>query len=166
MRTRTTTWFEVTVRYVRQSEDGGQKMVSEQYVVDALTFAEAEATITKELQPYITGEFTVKSISQATYAEVFFSDNANDDKWYKAKLMFIVKDEKTAKEKRCAVYHMVQASSFNAAVKNIDEVMGAGCSDYDIANIAETKVMDVFEHNAPLKKQTVDDKPEYEAKEV
>ena len=89
MRSRTANWFETTVRYERQTEDG-QKKVNETYVVDALTFGEAEEVITKEMEPYVSGDFNVKSISPASYGEIFFSDNENDSHWYKAKLAFVV----------------------------------------------------------------------------
>ena len=115
MRSRTANWFETTVRYERQTEDAGQK-VNEIYVVDALTFGEAEETITKEMEPFVTGEFEVKNISPASYGEIFFSDSDTDDRWYKAKLSFITLDEKTAKEKRSTVNFLVQAATFNAAV--------------------------------------------------
>lgn len=162
MRTRTTKWYETTVRYDRQSEDGGQKKVSETYVVDALSFGEAEETIAKEMEPYIAGEFEVKNITPATYGEVFFSDSAADDRWYKAKLSFITIDEKTEKEKRSNVIYLVQAADFKGAVKNIEEVMGTTTIDYVIANISETKLMDVFEHTAPADKNGAGDAPEHE----
>ena len=153
------------MRYERQMEDGIQKMVTETYVVDAFTFGEAEEAITKEMTAFVSGEFNVKNITPANYGEIFFSDNANDDKWYKAKLTFITIDEKTGKEKRTNTNYLVQAGSFNAAVKNVEQVMGTTMVDYVIANIAETKSMDVYEHQAKTKKEEVNDKPEYEAAE-
>lgn len=165
MRTRTANWFETAVRYERQMEDGLQKMVTETYVVDAFTFGEAEEAITKEMTAFVSGEFNVKNITPANYGEIFFSDNANDDKWYKAKLTFITIDEKTSKEKRTNTNYLVQAGSFNAAVKNVEQVMGTTMVDYVIANMSETKIMDVYEHHAKTKKEEVNDKPEYEAVE-
>lgn len=153
------------MRYERQMEDGMQKMVTETYVVDAFTFGEAEEAITKEMAAFVSGEFNVKNITPANYGEIFFSDNANDDKWYKAKLTFITIDEKTSKEKRTNTNYLVQAGSFNAAVKNVEQVMGTTMIDYVIANMAETKIMDVYEHQAKTKKEEVNDKPEYEAAE-
>lgn len=153
------------MRYERQMEDGMQKMVTETYVVDAFTFGEAEEAITKEMTAFVSGEFNVKNITPANYGEIFFSDNANDDKWYKAKLTFLTVDEKTAKEKRTNTNYLVQAGSFNAAVKNVEQVMGTTMIDYVIANMAETKIMDVYEHQAKTKKEEVNDKPEYEAAE-
>ncbi len=161
----TSNWFEVAVRYERQdSSDGGQKMVNELYVVDAVSFAEAEETIAEEMQPYISGEFNIKNITPASYGEIFFSDNENDDKWYKTKLSYITIDEKTAKEKRTSATKLVQASSLNNAVKHIEKVMASSMEDYIIANIAETKIMDVYRHNS-IKKEERNDKPEYETEE-
>ena len=160
MRSRTATWFECKIRYEKTMEDGMQKKVTEAYVVDALSFSEAEERIIEEMSSYISGEFNVTDIKKAPYGEIFFSDLELADRWYKAKLQFITIDEKTEKEKKSTVNYLIQAGSFNGAVKNIDEVMGATMIDYVIASVAETTLMDVFEHTAPAKK--ADDKPEFE----
>ena len=154
MKSRTAKWFETSIRYDKTLEDGMPKKVTELYVVDALSFGEAEETITKEMSAYISGEFEVKNITPATYSEIFFSENANDDRWYKAKVSFIVIDEKTEKEKRTSVTYLVQAATFNGAVKNIEEVMGGTMIDYVIANISETKIMDVYEHRPKTAENT------------
>jgi CMP-N-acetylneuraminic acid synthetase len=129
-------------------EDGLQKKVTEQYVVDALSFTEAEARIIEEMSSYISGEFEVVEIDRCVFKEVFFSDEETADKWYKAKLKFITIDEKTEKEKKSTVYYLVQAGSFEGARKNIDEVMGGTMIDYVIDTVSETKLMDVFEYTA------------------
>ena len=145
MRTRTANWFETKIRYEKTMEDGLQKKVSEKYVVNALSHTEAEERIIEEMSSYISGEFDVKGIVPASYTEIFFSDDANADRWYKAKLQFITIDEHTEKEKRSNVYYLVQAATFDAAVKGIHEVMGGTMIDYVIASIGETPIMDVFE---------------------
>jgi hypothetical protein len=127
-------------------EDGLQKKVTEQYVVDALSFSEAETRIIEEMSAYISGEFEVTDVKKAQYKEVFFSDAANDDRYYKAKLAFITIDEKTEKEKRSNVTYLVQAATLDGAVTHINEVMNGTMIDYEKSNIAETKVMDVFEY--------------------
>lgn len=161
MRSRTAEWFECKIRYEKTMEDGMQKRVSENYVVDALSFSEAEERIIEEMSSYISGEFDVMDIKKAPYKEIFFSDSDLADKWYKAKLQFITIDEKTEKEKRSSVNYLVQAGSFNSAVKNIDEVMGGTMIDYVIASVAETTLMDVFEYKKTSEKK--EDKPEYES---
>ena len=159
MRSRTAEWFECKIRYEKVMEDGLQKRVSETYVVDALSFSEAEERIIEEMSSYISGEFDVTDIKKAPYKEIFFADQDMADKWYKAKLQFITIDEKTEKEKRSNANYLVQAGTLNGAVKNLDEVMGGTMIDYVIASVSETTIMDVYEYGKSDKK---DDKPEYE----
>ncbi len=158
MRSRTAEWFETKIKYEKTMEDGMQKKVTEQYTVDALSFTEAERRITEEMSSYISGEFEVSDIKKAAYKEIFFSDDANADRWYKAKLQFITIDEKTEKEKRSNVNYLVQASTFQQAVNNIVTAMGGSMIDYVIAAVTETQLMDVFEY----RKTEKDDKPEME----
>ena len=161
MRSRTSDWYETKIRYEKTMEDGMQKKITEQYVVDALSFTEAENSIIEEMSSYISGEFKITDIKHAAYHEIFFSDNMNDDKWYKTKLQFITIDEKSEKEKKTAVNYLVQASSLPMAVKQIDEVMGSTQIDYVIASVAETMIMDVYEHNSAKKTVARNDVPEY-----
>lgn len=148
MRSRTANWFICKIRYEKVMEDGLQKKVTEQYVVDALSFTEAEARIIEQMSSYISGEFEVVEIDRCVFKEIFFSDEETADKWYKSKLQFITIDEKTEKEKRTAVYYLVHGSSLENARKNIDEVMGGTMIDYVISGVNETKIMDVFEYTA------------------
>lgn len=156
MRSRTAIWFECKIAYEKVMEDGLQKKVNETYTVDALSFTEAEKRIMEEMSSYISGEFTVKDIKIAPYKEIFFSEDASADRWYKAKLQFITIDEKTEKEKRSSVNYLVQAGTLKGAVNNIEEVMGGSMIDYVIASVAETTLMDVFEYA----KRSQDDTPE------
>lgn len=147
MRNRTSIWFETRIRYDKTMEDGRDQKVTEQYVVEALSFSEAERRITEEMSHYVSGEFGVKAIKLAAYSEIFFSDINTDDKWFKAKLAFITLDEKTDKEKRSPVTYLVQAASLDKARAYVKEVMEKTLIDYDVISISETHFIDVFEHN-------------------
>lgn len=155
MRSRTSIWFECKVKYEKVQEDGLQKQVVEQYAVNALSFSEAEARITEEMSKYINTAFEVVDVKKAPYKEVFFAEDGTSDRWYKSKLQFITIDEKTEQEKRSNVNYLVQADSFGQAMKNIDEVMGGTMIDYEIASMAETALLDVFEFEK-------DPQPEYD----
>lgn len=146
MRPITATWFEAKVQYEKTQEDGLQKKVTELYVIDALSYTEAEQRIIDEMSAYISGVFEVKDLKKAPYKEVFFSDMMNDDRYYKAKLDFLSIDEKTEKEKRSRVTYLVQASNLHGAMKNVDEVMRGTWIDYEACAIDETKILDVFEN--------------------
>ena len=151
MRSRTANWFICKIRYEKVMEDGVQKKVTENYVVDAMSFSEAESRIMEEMSAYISVGFEVADIKKAPWKEIFFSDADGDDKWYKAKLQFITIDERTAVEKRSTVIYLVQASSLKKAVGYIDEVMGSTMIDYVQCNVDETPIMDVFEYKANAK---------------
>lgn len=149
MRIRTGTWFKTKVKYQKTMEDGSEKVVSEAYVVDALSFTEAESAIIDEMSVYASGELKVSNLGKASYNEIFFSDVDDDDKFYTCKLQFITIDEKSEKERRSNVTYLVQAKSLARALRYVDEVMGKTMIDYDIVGLNETKVFDVFEHHAP-----------------
>ena len=148
MKSITGMWFLCKIRYEKTMDDGATKKVTEQYVVNAISFTEAEARITQEMSSYISGDFEVVEIDRCQFKEVFFvEDGVVADKYYKAKLQFITIDEKTEKEKKTSVYYLVQADSFEHARRNIDEVMGGTMIDYIISSVSETQVIDVYQFN-------------------
>ena len=146
MRSRTAIWFEAKIRYEKMMEDGCLKKVTETYVIDALSFGEAEKRILEEMTSYVSGEVEVCALKIAPYKEIFFADSKMDDKWYVAKLAIITIDEKTDKEKKTRVCYLVNAGNINAAVKNIEEQMAGTMIDYDTFNVSETQILDVFEY--------------------
>ena len=139
-------WFESVVKYDKQVESGKIVTVSESYLVDALTHTEAEARITEEMKPFISGEFTVAKLTNKKINEMFF--NENGDKWYRAKVMFVSLDEEKGIEKKTAVTMLVQANDIKEALDGITEGMKGSMADYEIAAITETPIMDVYKYDA------------------
>jgi len=135
-------WFECKIKYDKMLETGLQKTVTEPYLVDALSFTEAEARIIEEIKPFISGEFSVSNIKRVKYAESFF--NEAGDRYYKAKLYFITLDEKSGSEKKTAVNMLVQASTLKEAVEIVETEMKSTMIDFAIASVMETAIMDVF----------------------
>ena len=146
MRSRTATWFECKIRYEKTMEDGLPKKVSEVYVVDALSFSEAEERIIEEMSSYISGEIEIVDVKIAPYREIFFADDNLADQWFKAKLSFITIDERTDKEKRTSMMYLVNAGNISSAISNIDKVMSGTMIDYVTTSISATKIFDVFEY--------------------
>ena len=167
MRSRTAVWFEAKIRYEKTMEDGMPKKVTETYVVDALSFGEAENRIMEEMSSYVSGELEIVDLKIAQYKEIFFADNDLSDKWYKVKMAFITIDEKTDKEKRTPVCYLVNAGTINSAIKNIEEAMSGTMIDYNTLNVSETSIVDVFEYKGETskKKSDKDDAPDSEAGE-
>lgn len=135
-------WFECKIRYDKLKENGVAKKVNEPYLVDALSFTEAEARITEEQRPFISGEFSVSAVKRTKIAEIFW--NEGGDRWFMVKVGFITIDEKTAAEKRSTSLILVQASDFRSAFENFTEGMKGTMADYEIVSISETPLMDVY----------------------
>mgnify|MGYP000628684382 FL=1 len=142
------TWFECKIRYEKVMENGMNKKVTEPYLVDALSFTEAEARIIEEMTPFISGEFTISDIKRANYSELFPSDEESADRWFKCKLIFITLDDKSGAEKKTSTQVLVQAADLRDAVKKLDEGMKGTMADYQIASVAETAIMDVYPYSA------------------
>lgn len=135
-------WFETKLRYDKMMENGTVKKVTEPYLVYALSFTEAEARITEEAAPFISGEFTMSSAKKSNISEIFYDESG--DRWYRVKVAFITIDENKGTEKRKASYIMVQASDFISAHKRFLEGMKGTMADYEILSISETAIMDVY----------------------
>lgn len=143
-------WFECKVRYDKAQENGSVKKVNEPYLVDALSFTEAEARIIEEQTPFISGDFSVSAVKRTKYAEIFYDETG--DRWYQVKCAFITIDEKTGVEKKTTTLFLVQASDFKGAYDNFLKGMEGTMADYEIASIAETPLMDVYKAKLELKK--------------
>lgn len=143
-------WFECKVKYEKTMENGLTKKVSEPYLVDAISFTEAEKRIIEEVRPFMTGEFVISDIKRANYSEVFFCDAESADRWFKCKLSFITLDEKSGAEKKSNSYALVQAGDLREAIKYLDEQMKGTIMDYQIASVTETMIMDVYPYDASI----------------
>lgn len=139
-------WFECKVRYEKTMENGVQKKVTEPYLVDALSFTEAEARIIKEITPFMSGEFTIANIRRANISELFLDETG--DKWYKCKVMFVTVDERSGAEKMSASFMLSQAIDFKTALTNLEIGMKGTMADYSIASITETAIVDIFAFEA------------------
>ena len=151
-------WFECKVRYDKTLETGLLKKVTESYLVDALSFTEAEERFLQEIEPMMSGEYSVSDIKRAKIAELFESIDTTDDKWYKAKVAYIAYDEKKGVEKRTNQTILIQAKDLRVAVHNLDLGMKGTMGDWDIISIAETPIMDIFKFTADGKASSSEDK--------
>ena len=137
-------WFECKVRYDRMMENGAVKKVTEPYLVDALSFTEAEARIIEERTPYISGELNVTAVKRTKIAEIFWNDDEQADRFYTVKVAFITIDEKTGVEKKASTLMLVQAAGFKDAMEHFLAGMKGTMADFEIQAITETPILDCY----------------------
>ena len=138
-------WFECKVRYDKMMENGLVKKVNEPFLVDALTFTEAEARIIKERTPFISGDFSISAVKRTKISEIFWDDTA--DKWYLVKVAFITIDEKTAVEKKTTTLILVAGNTLKDAYDTFMEGMKGTMADFEVQSITETPLIDVYKAN-------------------
>lgn len=137
------TWFECKVRYIKIDETTGkEKKVNEPYLVDAVSFTEAESRIHKELEQMIRGEFHVTNIRKADYSDIFPFDDA--DRWYKCKVGYVSIDETAGKEKKITSQMLVMGNNLKEAYDNLLSSLSGMTVDFDVTGVNESPIMDVF----------------------
>jgi len=144
-------WFDCKIKYEKTAEEGKIVKVCESYLVDALSFTEAEARIMEEMKPFISGEFIVSNVRRARINELFA--NANGDKWYRCKTYFISLDEEKGIEKRTLSTMFVQANTVKEAWDGLIEGMKGTMAEYEIAAISVTDILDIYPFKAPEEKK-------------
>ncbi|MCB9018222.1 MAG: DUF4494 domain-containing protein [Paludibacteraceae bacterium] len=138
-------WFECKIKYEKLDDKGKGKKVTETYLVDALTFSEAEERISKQVAPFMTGDFSISGMKKAGINEIF--PNEEGDRWYKCKVSFISIDEVKATEKRITSYILVLGSNIKEAWDHLADAMKDTMADYEVSSITETQIMDIFPYS-------------------
>lgn len=140
----TANWFEAKVKYMKVSEDGKEKKVNEAYLLDAMSYTEAESRITREMESVVSGDYYISSLKKSNITEVVPSEDGTDDRWYKAKVAIIDADEVSGKEKSSFQYYLVAASDIKRALENLEKSLSTFVVPYEIASLADTTFMDVY----------------------
>lgn len=140
------TWFECKVKYVKVDDDGRERKVSEVYLVDAVTFTDAETRIIQQLQTMVRGEFTVDNIKKSNIVEIF--PHEEGEWWYKAKIGIVTIDENAGKEKKINNYFLVAADDIKQALQRLEDGLSYILVPYQTTSLAVSTIVDVFPYFA------------------
>lgn len=138
------TYFLTAIRFEKVLENGLVKKVTEHYLVDALSFTEAESRTIEEMRPFISGEFSVTAVKTSKFSELFLAEEDAADIFYKVKIQFITLDERSGNEKKTAAEMLVQAADLRDAIRRFDEGMKGTMADYQIVSVAETPIVGII----------------------
>ncbi|WP_213523486.1 DUF4494 domain-containing protein [Nonlabens sp.] len=139
------TWYECKVKYRKFDEaSGAQKIKTEAFLVDAISYTEAESRITEEMTAYLpeSEEIKIINIKVANYAEIHPFENT--DRWFKSRVSLIAFDEESGKERKTNMYLLVQANDVKEAYENTVLTMKDTMGEYSIPAVSESPIMDVF----------------------
>ena len=139
-------WFLCKVKYAKENEQGLLKNVSEQYLVDAVSFTEAEARIYDMLGSTIRGDFQVTNISKSNFVDVFPYDDI--DIWHKCKITYVVADADSGKEKKVTQYMLVTAHDVKEAYERIHESLNNMLVTFRVPDVTESPIVEVFPYES------------------
>lgn len=136
------TWYQVKVKYAKENEEGLLKSISEQYLVDAVSFTECEAIIYDRLGQQIRGDFQVIAIAKSNIVDVFFYEDC--DIWHRAKITYLIADGESGREKKVVQYMLVTADDVTQAHERIQEILSNTLVSFRVPDMVETKIIEVF----------------------
>ncbi len=140
------TWHKVIVKYTKQLDDGTLKRVTEPYLVNSITFTDAEARIHQEVGEFTRGEFLTTTITKVDYADIFHYDDA--DIWYQTKVSYITEDADGGKEKRVTNNFLISAHNVGEAYDRMRESLKGLQVDFEIPAITKTPILEIFPYVA------------------
>ena len=144
------TWFEAKVKYMKTNAEGRAAKVTEGYLLDAVTYTEAEARVVREMESVISGEYYLTSLKKSNITEIVSSQDETDDRWYKAKVCFMDADEVSGKEKSSPIYFLVAAHNMDSALEHLKDNLASYSVDWEICSLSDTNFMDVYPYEAPV----------------
>ncbi|MEN8115729.1 MAG: DUF4494 domain-containing protein [Bacteroidota bacterium] len=137
------TWFESKVKYMKVSESGNEQMVTENFLLDAVSYTDAETRIIRQMQQMVKGgEFSIVDIKKSRIAEVFPFDTG--EWWFKATINLVTVDEEAGKEKKLRTYYLVMADDIKEALERLEESLNYLVIPYVVSALAVSTIVDVF----------------------
>jgi hypothetical protein len=141
------TWFESKAKYMKVTESGKEQMVTENFLLDAVSFTDAETRMIRQMQQMVKGgEFTVVDIKKSRIAEVFPFDDG--EWWFKVTINLVTIDEEAGREKKLRTYYLIMADDIKQALQRLEESLSYLVIPYVVTSVAVSTIVDVFPYDA------------------
>ncbi len=138
-------WYLGKIRYQKEDETGRLKTTNEAYLVDALSYTEAEAKLYSQIVTDAS-DFSVTAISRMRLADLFTFETG--EKWFKCKVIYYSIDDKSGKEKKVVNYMLLNADDISEALTRITDSLKTMLVPYETTDINLTPILDVFPYSA------------------
>jgi DNA repair ATPase RecN len=140
------TWFECKFKYNREDQNGGFTTVTEIYLIDAVSFTDAEARVYEEIGSNFR-EFVLLAVSKYRVHELVFNEEGLT--WYKCKVAITSLDEKSGKEKKLKQMILVNGNTIKEAYDRVEDLFSDSTSDYQILEIITTNIVEILPYHEP-----------------
>ena len=149
-------WYLGKIKYQQEQENGALKTISEAYLVDAVSYTDAEARIYRIVADN-TPDFQVSSLTKMKLSDVFHFEDEGGEKWFKCKTFYVSIDDSkgTAKEKKIISYMLVNADSPKQAIERIEKSLATMLIPYEITDVNLTPILEVYPYSPEDEAQQV-----------
>ena len=143
----TMNYLEAKVRYKTMDEEGRRKTANETYLIDALSYTEAEAKLLKELENAIHDDYFITGIKKSNIEEVLVPGGVISAKWYKAKIAIVDADPQTGKEQKQNRFLLIAEEDVDKALERLQKEISNYVIPVEIISIGDSNIIDVINHN-------------------
>ncbi len=140
------TWYSCKVKFYKETDDGSIKQVTEAYLVDSVTYTDAETRMNEIAARDIHGEFLITNITKTNIGEVIPDDDAFT--WFKCKVVYSTIDADSEKEMKINTYLLVAALHIKQAFDKIEDHFRGTMVPYEIPSITQTQIVEVYPYVA------------------
>lgn len=137
-------WYKTCVKFVKELPDGTLKRVTDQHLVRAESFSDAEARIYEEVGEQVRGEFIVTSIASTEITDIFEYEDSQT--WWQVKLAYDVDDD-NGQNRQVINTCMVSAPDAFKAIERADTSFREHISKFTIPEMKLTKIVQI---HAPI----------------
>ena len=144
--------MEVKVAFTKENEDGKLQKQQQVYLIETLTFADAESKALEQVKPFahLGSDIEVAACKRVTYDRLLLDEVGEladkDTAFYKAKVTMNILDESTGREKPTSFYLLVEDTDVPAAHKTVQNHLKDSVNDYTIDDVVKTKIIEVITH--------------------
>lgn len=139
------TYFECKIKSLRIGEDGYERKCSDTYLLDAVSYTDAETRIYEKMQELIKGSFEVKAIKESNVAEILAATPG--EWWWKAKIRCVGINEESGREQKITYYILVMGDDAKHALENIEIGLAHMLISYRVVSLVESPIVDVFPYD-------------------
>ncbi|MFT7161590.1 MAG: hypothetical protein ACI9GZ_002777 [Bacteroidia bacterium] len=139
------TWYACKVKHAVTTEDGRMKQVTDTFLVDGVSFTDAEKRIYEISERDVRGDFMITNIAKTNIAEVVNYEDS--ETWFKCKVAYVTLDEEAQKEKKINSYFLVGADNAKIAYERIEDNLSTMLVPIEIPSITQTAFIEVYPFN-------------------
>jgi len=137
-------YFQCKISYLSQNDDGSISKKTEEYILNALSFIEAETKLQEYLEELIP-EYNLLSCKKTNLSDVVIDESK--DNFFKTKVSYISFDEDSGKQKKINEVFLVQADSLKETLSKMEARLVGSIVDWEIPNITKTNIVEFFQYS-------------------